>query len=468
MAILAMLPKNLAFPEDHYTVECSDMAFKNFRINIILRVLILSLIIGVLTYCLYNELFLRSIYVAITLIIIITELIRYVEKTNRDFTSFLSALLQNDFTTTYAEKGKGKTFNELYKVFNQITNKFRSISEDKEAQFIFLSLLVEHVRVGILSIDDSNQIHLINQSMRSYLANTTARNLTDLPHPEREIAKIFQSIKVGENQLIKKTVNGKVIPLTIHATEIWLQGQYFKLISAQDIHNELEANELEAWQKLIRVLTHEIMNSVSPIISLSSTLHHLVNDKSDQELNDNEKATLQKGLEAILIRSQGLRHFANAYRSLTKIPQPQFRKVSIINIIERLTTLFQEELKSNKIELEIDVEDNIELLADPELLEQVLINLIRNAIDAIADQSNPQIKIKTGARLPNFCIIQIEDNGVGIEPDQLDKVFIPFFTTKNTGSGIGLALSKQIIQMHGGQIAITSKVGTGTTVEIRL
>lgn len=445
------------------------MAFKNFRINIILRVLILTLIIGVLTYCLYNELFLRSIYVAITLIIIITELIRYVEKTNRDFTSFLSALLQNDFTTTYAEKGKGKTFNELYIVFNQITNKFRSISEDKEAQFIFLSLLVEHVRVGILSIDDSNQIHLINQSMRSYLANTTARNLTDLPHPEHEIAKVFQSIKVGENQLVKKTVNGKVVPLTIHASEIWLQGQYFKLISAQDIHNELEANELEAWQKLIRVLTHEIMNSVSPIISLSSTLHHLVNDnKSNQELNDNEKATLQKGLEAILVRSQGLHHFASAYRSLTKIPQPQFRKVQIINIIERLTTLFQEELNSKGIELKIDVADNNELLADPELLEQVLINLIRNAIDAVTGQANPWIIIKTETRQPNTSIIQIEDNGIGIEPSQLDKVFIPFFTTKNTGSGIGLALSKQIIQMHSGQISITSQVGIGTIVEIKL
>ncbi|MEZ4947385.1 MAG: ATP-binding protein [Cyclobacteriaceae bacterium] len=445
------------------------MAFKNFRINIILRVSILTLIIGVLTYCLYNELFLRSIYVAITLIIIITELIRYVEKTNRDFTSFLSALLQNDFTTTYAEKGKGKTFNELYSVFNQITNKFRSISEDKEAQFIFLSLLVEHVRVGILSIDDSNQIHLINQSMRSYLANTTARNLTDLPHPEHEIAKVFQSIKVGENQLVKKTVNGKVIPLTIHASEIWLQGQYFKLISAQDIHNELEANELEAWQKLIRVLTHEIMNSVSPIISLSSTLHHLVNDnKSNQELNDNEKATLQKGLEAILVRSQGLHHFASAYRSLTKIPQPQFRKVQIINIIERLTTLFQEELNSKGIELKIDVADNNELLADPELLEQVLINLIRNAIDAVTGQANPWIIIKTETRQPNTSIIQIEDNGIGIEPSQLDKVFIPFFTTKNTGSGIGLALSKQIIQMHSGQISITSQVGIGTIVEIKL
>lgn len=390
------------------------------------------------------------------------------EKTNRDFTSFLSALLQNDFTTTYAEKGKGKTFNELYSVFNQITNKFRSISEEKEAQFIFLSLLVEHVRVGILSIDDSNQIHLINQSMRSYLDNTTVRNLAALPPHESEIARVFRSIKVGENQLIKKTVKGKVIPLTIHATEIWLQGKYFKLISAQDIRNELEANELEAWQKLIRVLTHEIMNSVSPIISLSSTLHHLVNDKTSQELNDNERATLQKGLEAILIRSQGLQHFANAYRSLTKIPQPQFRKIQIINIIERLNTLFQEELNLSGVELKIDVADNKEMLGDPELLEQVLINLIRNAIDAVSGQPNPQIKIKTETRQPNINVIQIEDNGLGIEPSQLDKVFIPFFTTKNTGSGIGLALSKQIIQMHSGQISITSQVGIGTAVEIRL
>lgn len=446
------------------------MEFKNFRLNIVVRIIFLVVIIGGFTYCLYHQLFLRSVYVAIALIFVLIELLRYVEKTNRDLISFLAALSQNDFTTTYAEKGKGKTFNQLYKTFNQITNKYRAISEEKEAQFIFLSLLVEHVRVGIISVDDKEQIHLINQSMRNYLSNTSAKNLADLHRDEVDLVKAFRTIKAGDNQLVKKPVNGKIIPLTIHASEIRLQGQYFKLISVQDIRNELEANELEAWQKLIRVLTHEIMNSVSPIISLSATLHQLVNNhKKDQELNIAEKATLQKGLEAIQLRSQGLQHFANNYRSLTKIPQPQFRKVKAASIIDRLTILFQEELGLKGITLKTDLnEGDIEILADPELIEQVLINLIRNAIDAVAEQSSPQIKIQVLNQQSKITVIQIEDNGSGIDEDKIDKVFIPFFTTKKSGSGIGLALSKQIIQMHGGQISIISHVGVGTTVEIRL
>lgn len=460
----------MGFREGRYIAECSVMEFKNFRLNIVVRIIFLVVIIGGFTYCLYHQLFLRSVYVAIALIFVLIELLRYVEKTNRDLISFLAALSQNDFTTTYAEKGKGKTFNQLYKTFNQITNKYRAISEEKEAQFIFLSLLVEHVRVGIISVDDKEQIHLINQSMRNYLSNTSAKNLADLHRDEVDLVKAFRTIKAGDNQLVKKPVNGKIIPLTIHASEIRLQGQYFKLISVQDIRNELEANELEAWQKLIRVLTHEIMNSVSPIISLSATLHQLVNNhKKDQELNIAEKATLQKGLEAIQLRSQGLQHFANNYRSLTKIPQPQFRKVKAASIIDRLTILFQEELGLKGITLKTDLnEGDIEILADPELIEQVLINLIRNAIDAVAEQSNPQIKIQVLNQQSKITVIQIEDNGSGIDEDKIDKVFIPFFTTKKSGSGIGLALSKQIIQMHGGQISIISHVGVGTTVEIRL
>ncbi|MEP2668196.1 MAG: ATP-binding protein [Cyclobacteriaceae bacterium] len=466
--ISVMLPKSSVFQEVLYTVECSAMVFKNFRINVIIRVLLLVLIIATLSYCLIHQLYLRSIYVAIALIIAIGELLRYVEKTNRDLTSFLSALSQNDFTTIYSEKDRGKSFNNLYSVFNQITNKFRAISESKEAQFIFLSLLVEHIRVGILSIDERDQIHLINQSMRNYLANTTVKNLADLSGQEREIVNVFRTIRAGESQLIKKTIDGKIIPLTIHASEIRLQGQYFKLISAQDIRNELEANELEAWQKLIRVLTHEIMNSVSPIISLSSTLHNIVNEnKKEEELGAEEKITLQKGLEAIKIRSKGLQYFANAYRSLTKIPQPQFQKVQFKNIIDRLTTLFKEEFNLKGIQLQLDIKsEESEVFADAELLEQVLINLLRNAIDAVADQPQPVINVRI--ETSGTSIIQIEDNGAGIDEDKIDKVFIPFFTTKKSGSGIGLALSKQIVLMHGGQISLTSKVGAGTTVEIRL
>jgi len=444
------------------------MVFKNFRVNIIFRVCLFVVISGALVFCIYEQLYLRSIYVAIALIIAIAEFIRYVDKTNRDFTSFLSALYQNDFTTTYAEQGKGKSFNSLYSAFNKITNKFRNISEEKEIQYIFLSLLVEHVRVGILSIDQNGGVHLINQWMKNYLSTTVVKNLDDLSSRDKELTQAFRDIRVGENRMIKSIVNNKLVPLTIHATELRVQDQYFKLISVQNIQNELEANELEAWQKLIRVLTHEIMNSVSPIISLSSTLHQLVNKGSTDRLSNHARETLQKGLEAIKLRSHGLQHFADAYRSLTRIPQPQFKKVKVKGVLERLSTLFAEEIKLKGINLATTCNSEMEMLVDPELMEQVLINILRNAIDAVQHAKNPLIEIETKSLVNSGISIRIIDNGDGIPADMLDKIFIPFFTTKKSGSGIGLALSKQIIQLHSGQIVVESESGAGTTIEIRL
>ncbi|MEQ8424757.1 MAG: ATP-binding protein [Cyclobacteriaceae bacterium] len=445
------------------------MIFKNFRIHVVIRVILFMLISIALVYCIYNELYLRSIDVALALIIAVAEFIRYVDKTNRDFTSFLWALSQNDFTTTYAEKGKGGSFNKLYRAFNQITNKFRSISEEKEAQFIFLSLLVEHVRVGILSIDDEGQIHLINHSMKNFLNNHTVKNLVDIASSGDELAEVFSHIRVGENRLLKKTLNGKIVPLTIHATELRLQDKYYKLISVQNIKNELEAHELEAWQKLIRVLTHEIMNSVSPIISLSSTLHNVVNKQPTSGIDPEDQEKLQKGLEAIKIRSHGLQHFADAYRSITRIPQPQFKKVEVKKIFDRLSTLFKDEVSTKGITLNVEVESEAStILADPELLEQVLINLLRNAFDAVSEKDAPLVTIKSKGTASGFTSIFIIDNGAGIPAGEIDKIFIPFYTTKKSGSGIGLALSKQIVQLHSGQISIESKIGSGTTVEVRL
>lgn len=446
------------------------MVFKNFRINTIIRILVFVLIIGAFFYCIYLERYLRSIYVAIALVIAVAEFIRYVDKTNRDFTSFLSALSQNDFTTRYAEQGKGKSFNKLYSVFNKITSKFRTISEEKEAQFIFLSLLVEHVRVGILSIDQHDHVHLINDSMKKYFGTHAISTLRNLPPDNEDLVRTIREIKVGENRMIKVMVSGKLTPLTVHATELKIKEEYYKLISVQNIYNELEINELESWQKLIRVLTHEIMNSVSPIISLSGTLSNLVNLEAIQnKLDLKNYETLQKGLEAIKLRSHGLQHFADAYRSLTRIPQPQFKKVKIKKILEQLRILFEEEINNRGIRLiTSDTNQELEILVDPELLEQVLINILKNAFDGVQQSNDPAIEIQIHTTPNGGVSIYIIDNGTGIPEEMLDKIFIPFFTTKKSGSGIGLALSKQIIQLHSGQIFVESKVGVGTHVEIRL
>lgn len=443
------------------------MVFRNYRINIIIRILLFVVLITALVYCLMASLYLRSIYVGLALIISVFEFIRYTEKTNRDLTALLLTISQSDFTTTYSEKGKGKSFRELYKIFNEITNKFRTISEEKEAQFRFLSLLVEHVRVGILSFDTHGNIHLINESMKRFLTHPYAHNLKALEHDNHDLVEALRTINVGENKMIKIVNNGKIVSLTLHAAEFTLQRTYYKLISAQDIRNELEAKELEAWQKLIRVLTHEIMNSISPVMSLSDTLHKLVvqRNSANKSLAEKDRKDLEQGLNAIRSRSEALQSFTNAYKSLTRIPQPNIRQVKLSDMMERIHTLFTNEISKMKIEWRTKVGDH-SIVADPDLMEQVMINLLKNSIEALQLTSRPKISIEAEQDSLGKTLLLTNDNGSGIAGDVLDKIFIPFYTTKNSGSGIGLALSKQIIQLHRGRISIDSSPGMGTTVKI--
>lgn len=446
------------------------MGFENFRLNVIVRILILVCIILALVYCIYEHLYLRSVYVFLALLISTIEFIRYVDRTNRDLTNFFLSISQKDFTTTYSEKGKGKSFSMLYSVLNQITHQFRSLNEEKEAQFIFLSLLVEQIRVGIISIDEHGKIHVINQTMKGFLSNKNVKSLTDMMDTDSELASAFKEAKANENKVVRITIGGKITPLSILASELIIRNNKFRLISVQDIRNELEANELEAWQRLIRVLTHEIMNSVSPIISLTATLSKIITTRNERQqgFSDSDRETLQKGMEAILSRSKGLQHFADAYRSLTRLPQPQFQLISVKPFIEGLLTLLDQEMKEKEITLILSVENELKVTADPELLEQVLINVLKNAIEALANRPNSKIEI-FATQTPNGSVtIVVNDNGPGIEKEILDKIFIPFFTTKKTGTGIGLALSKQIIQLHRGRINAFSNPGEKTTFEITI
>jgi signal transduction histidine kinase len=244
----------------------------------------------------------------------------------------------------------------------------------------------------------------------------------------------------------------------LYATVFKLDNQSHTLISAQNISNELSSTEMEAWQRLIKVLTHEIMNSISPILSLSNSLHTITKGKS-QDANEDWK-TLNSGLEAINIRSAGLLNFTKRYRELTQIPSPKFQQVNLQDFLSQIIHLLEPEFKKRSICLEQKLQPTIGLL-DASLIQQVIINLLQNAIDALTEIDNPKIIIalrKTTERIT----ISIEDNGTGIDAAHLDKIFVPFFTTKNNGSGIGLSLSRQIILLHGGELFVQSKQGEGS------
>lgn len=446
-----------------------NMVYKNFRFNVIIRILLIAIGIGSLLYfVIITEQYLRSIYIFIFIVLAIIEFIWYVDKTNRDFSSFLLAIMQDDFSTTFSEKRKGKSFARLYGALNKITQKFKYISSEKEVQFLYLETLVEHVKVGLISFDGDGKIQLMNGAAKNLLNLPVLSNIKGLERIDKDLLKVILSIKSTENKLVKVTINHKLLQLAVHASEFKLKDTYYKLVSLQNIQNELEAHELEAWQKLIKVLTHEIMNSVTPITSLTATLQDILSkEKENIEDGNSWYSNLSQGLDAIKNRSEGLQTFTEAYKNLTGIPLPCFKKININKLITRVQTLFSKTAEENQIKFTIEINTSkLEILVDEDLFGQVLINIVQNALHAVGNISHPRVKIIVNDAPNQRISFTIEDNGAGIEKDKLDKIFIPFFTTKKGGSGIGLALSRQIIQMHNGNISVISKPGEGAAFNI--
>ena len=439
------------------------MAFKNFAFQVILRVIFLTGIVTLLSWCIVQELYLRAVYVAIAAIISVLELIWYTNRFNRDITGFLRSLLQRDFTAHYEQTGRGKTFDALYETFNGISEMFKKISAEKEIQHKYLEMLIEHVRVSILSIDANEQVHLANQALRDLLRKNIINNVKSFESIDSVLAKTIREIHAGQTRLVKVNIDNELLQLSIHASEFKLEDRYFKLISMQNIRNELDVREMESWQKLIRVLSHEIMNSVSPISSLSDTLHKMITQQqpalsqSGTTLYD----SLDKGLEAIKLRSEGLVNFTQTYRKLTHIPIPSLRKVRLSDILSRVQTLLASKISEHKVNLVVSGTD-VELVADPELMEHVFINLLLNALEATRNREEPKVEIHTSKTTKGQLNIHIIDNGEGIDEQTMEKIFIPFFTTRKNGSGIGLALTKQILHLHQAEILLKSKLGSGT------
>lgn len=426
-----------------------------------LRVLVLTCMLAAFVYCFSSALFLRSIYAGIASAIIIIELISYVDGFNRKIKTFLMGMVQHDFTMNFSEKEKGKSFQELYDTFNTITQTFRRIASEKEIQYRYLELLVAHLRVGIISYDSHERIHLANDTLKALLQRPIITNLDSIKAIDHELYETIKHLRTGETKLLKVPVGNTLLHLSLHASEFLLDEQYFKLISLQNIRNELDMQEMESWQKLIRVLTHEIMNSISPITSLSATLHGLISNH--KPLLTSDPATfniLNQGLEAIKTRSEGLHHFTETYRQLTRIPKPSFKKTNIAELLQRIQLLFAPEFEEKKISFIVRTPKQIEVTLDGDLFEQVIINLLKNAIDAVSNQEKKRIEISASCYDGTF-VLHVTDNGTGMDKTLQENIFIPFFTTKKNGSGIGLALVKQILQLHNARIQVQTEAGAG-------
>jgi two-component system nitrogen regulation sensor histidine kinase NtrY len=384
-------------------------------------------------------------------------------KTNRDLTGFFAAVQNDDSSIIYERLAPDKNFRNLYRSFDEINNRIRKLKIESVTRNQYLQNVVDHVGVGLLSFDDNDNIDILNSSTRHLFRITGVKKLNRLEEISKSLPVLLKELKPGEQKLIKIRTEDELLQLAVKASIFKMEERKIKLISFQNIKNELEEKELESWQKLIRILTHEIMNSISPISSTIKTIKGFLTDsdfKKTKSVNNIKQELIDdsvKGLSIIEERSDGLVDFVEKFRSLTLLPKPVFKQFLIEELFENIKLLMAKELNKNRIKLEIQVvPDSLAITADKKLVEQILINLINNSIQAFDNIENPKIILKAYHLSNKNPIIQVIDNGKGISDENIDRVFIPFFTTKKKGSGIGLSLSREIMRLHSGRIRVRS------------
>jgi two-component system, NtrC family, nitrogen regulation sensor histidine kinase NtrY len=445
------------------------MVYKNFRFGVIARVAVLAagLLLAIFLLRQANHPVSGAIMIVLNILLVL-ELIRYVERTNRKLTQFLDSIRHSDFASSFSNEGKGKSFRELNRAFNEVINDFKKTRTEKEEHFNYLQTVVQHVSIGIIAFRKDGKVDLLNNAAKRLLRINNLRLIGDLRKVKSDLPDLVQKMKAGDKHLCKVFIEDELLQLSIYATEFRMRGEEYVLVSLQNISTELDEKEVESWQKLIRVLTHEIMNSITPISSLVSTVRQMLFSDEESELKLSElEAEDSEGvlmaLKTIQNRSQGLLNFVEIYRNLTRIPKPNFRYFPVKEIFERAEILLNPKFEQLGIRFTSKVmPSDLMITADPDLIDQVTINLLLNAVDAVKATPEPQISMIASQNLNGRISIDVSDNGTGIKPDILDKIFMPFFTSKRQGNGIGLSLSRQMMYLHKGNITVKSKPGEGS------
>ena len=450
------------------------MGFKNFRLNILSRILILVGLAYILLWSLMNTQWqITPLVCGLLVILCVVDLVYYVEKTNRELTSFLEFIHHHDFSVNIANKGKGKTFSDLGSAYKLITTEYQRLNMEKEAHYQYLESVIEHISVALICLDESNSVVLMNQQAKKLFKAPYLPGTKSFKRIDKNLPEILQRLVDGERHLISLKIEDETLQLVLYATEFQLLDQNYKLVSFQNIRDELEQREIDSWQKLIRVLTHEIMNSVTPIISLTGVIRDTLLTRGEDrlasgELSAMEHADLLKSIKSIESRSRGLMNFVQAYSNLTNLPSPDFSTVDVLTLFNQVRTIMLPELEKSGISFDIScAEKGLTIRADHQMIEQVLINLIKNAIEALAGRDNPQIQLHCFINRQGKALLQVIDNGPGVDPENIENIFIPFFTTKHKGSGVGLSISRQIMFVNKGLLSVKTAPGKGCKFTLR-
>ncbi len=437
------------------------MVSRNFYFNIVLRVWLLAANALIIAWMFFgSKVFMMGAFFSLIFLSQIVELINYLNRTNRKIAFFFDAVRNEDSTLNFPENTGNKALSELNISLNKVNDLIKKIKFELQEQEQYFKTILEHISIGIITYNENGNIFLSNSAARSLLNFEHLNHIDQILRVDKKLFTTFRELQPGDNRLVSFNSNTGLVQLSLKSTLFKTASDNLQLVTIQDIKNEMDTKELESWIKLIRVLTHEIMNTVAPITSLSQTI--LGYFKSLEGATPSEKVVNNtiKGLEVINERGIGLIGFVETYRKLTRIPPPEKRTVNLKQLLENTITLIGIESVVKNINIAAEVNpDDLEISADKKQISQVLINLVKNSLEAL---KNSEIgKIKLSGEINDYGRVQItvSDNGPGIPEDLMDKIFVPFYTTKESGSGIGLSLSRQIMLMHGGSLKVISKPG---------
>jgi len=426
--------------------------FKSIQYKLILFICILIVSVAALTCCIIFKQYALAIIFGMVVLWTLNSLQLHYKKFNSNILFLLNALDNGDYSFHFSENNLSRREKELNTMLNRIkeilVNARKEVIENEK----FLSLIIESVSTGIIIMDDFGHVQTVNQSALQVLGLPVFTHINQLSGVNEKFPDLFRTLKAGDHQQISVSNEREEMQVSLRLSEIRLKNGRMKVITLNNIGNELETKEMESWIRLIRVMTHEIMNSIAPITSLSETLLLLYKTPGTNGAENLKKNTIE-AFETIHSTARGLLSFVDSYRKFTGIPKPVVHPIGLKLLLEKVIHLERKAIKEKNIKLQVEsIDDNVELIADEKLITQVLVNLLKNAIEAINPDESGQIIIRPHKQTTGQVGIDICNTGKPIPQDVLSNIFIPFFTTKETGTGIGLSISRYIMRLHGGKL----------------
>ncbi len=444
------------------------MGYRRFTVVLVILQILLAITLFTMMWTIFkSHMVITSINLAALVILEVIYLVYYINRTNRDLARFFDAFRFQDGTVSFPEPEKRRKFPALYRSFEKLLKEFRILRASLETEKHFYLGALNHIGMGLIIASPDGTVKFSNRAIQRMVESGHIHNLNSLDKLKPGLGSSIMQMSPNNKELVKVVLYNEVVQLSVRCSMFRMENDPYRIISFQDIKYEIEKNEAEAWQKLIRILTHEIMNSVSPITLTSSGLIQML-EKEGQSCDpaeiDNKILThVLTGLQAIRKGSRGLASFVENYNAINHLPQPVMTLIPISGLFGHIEMLMKEELQRSHVKFESMVAPpSLVLHADERLIGQILINLLRNALQAMDQVQKKHIRM-SAFQMDEQVRISITDNGKGIPPELLDSVFVPFYTTRNEGSGIGLSLSREIMKLHGGGIRVHSEPGRETT-----